>query len=85
MDGNRKWFGHHRNGDKKKSVSQIVATENQDCDDQRFLVVTIFIFFQQVKNNSHPINDGLISIIDLMIFFVAFFFPFFFKINSNLQ
>jgi hypothetical protein len=33
MDGNRKWFGHHRNGDKKKSVSQIVATENQDCDD----------------------------------------------------
>jgi len=26
-------FGHHRNGDKKKSVSQIMATENQDCDD----------------------------------------------------
>jgi hypothetical protein len=42
-------FRHHRNGNKKKSVSQIVATENQDCDDRRFLVVALFIFFQQAK------------------------------------
>jgi hypothetical protein len=29
----------------KKSISWIVATENQYCDDQRFLVLAIFIFF----------------------------------------
>jgi hypothetical protein len=56
-------FGHHRNGDKKKSVSQIVATKTKIVTVEDFWSLQFLSFFDEriflLPNNSHLINHGL--------------------------